>query len=71
VYPFHIDAAGKWDFYRVNDAFFDKAEQMVAMARQYGMTSALVVLWANYVPDTLFSKGKASHVMPFDAVRPY
>jgi hypothetical protein len=42
LYPFQLLASGKWDFYKVNPEFFDKAEQMVNMACDRGFVPVLV-----------------------------
>lgn len=71
IYPFKVKEDGSWDFFQINETFFDKAEKMVQMAYEHGMTCALVVLWANYVPGTIFSDQDAHFVMPYTAVDPY
>jgi hypothetical protein len=70
--PFLSDKEGNWDFNVYNDAYFDKAERMVAMAVEQGFVPVLGVLWANYVPGTRFSqKSPVASAMPLDAVIAY
>ena len=71
IYPFHPSSEGNWDFYRINDEFFDKAEKMVQMACDKGMVPVLVVLWNNYVPGTWANKKVPQYGIPKDAVKPY
>lgn len=56
VKPFALKADGTFDFETYNEDYFDRAERMFAKAHQKGMTIALVLLWANYVPDTWASQ---------------
>ena len=70
--PFLIDANGNWDFYRLNEAYFDKAEQMVAMAVAFGFVPVLGVVWKCYVPGTRASqRSPIPSAMPLDAMQPY
>lgn len=69
VYPFETKENGEWDFHRIDEGFFERAEHMVRMASQKGFTCALGVLWAIYVKDTNASEKFGSHIMPFDAVK--
>ena len=63
---------GKPDFYSINDKYFDKAEQMVAMAYKRNFVPVLFPLWCNYVPGTwAANRVGADFTMPFDAIRPY
>jgi hypothetical protein len=71
LYPFQLLASGKWDFYKVNPEFFDKAEQMVKMACDRGFVPVLVVLWNNYVPGTWANLRVPEYGMPIDAVKSY
>jgi len=69
--PFAVDENGRWDFDRIDEAYFDRAEAMVRAAKAHGFTCALVLLWSNFVPDTTFSKGNLERLLPFEAVAPY
>jgi hypothetical protein len=70
--PFLPDADGNWDFYRLNEAYFDKAERMVAMVAEAGFVPVLGVLWRCYVPGTDASqRGFMPSAMPLDAVEAY
>lgn len=64
-------ADGQFDFSRINDAYFDRAEELVAMAGKRNITVALVALWHNYVPDTWGGDGSSFQKMPIEAVRTY
>ena len=70
--PFLSDADGKWNPTAYNEAYFDKAEKMVAMAVEQGFVPVLGVLWANYVPGTGFSRRTPiPTAMPLDAAVAY
>lgn len=68
--PF-LEVDGKWDYFHLNDAYFDHATKLCAVAKEYGFELALVVLWCNYVPDTWASKFYAKGTMPFEAIESY
>ena len=44
VPPFELHPDGRWDFSRLNEAYFDKAETMVGMAVEAGFLPVLTVL---------------------------
>jgi hypothetical protein len=70
--PFLPDAGGNWDFYRLNEAYFDKAERMVALAVEDGFVPVLGVVWKCYVPGTRASqRSPIPSAMPHDAVKSY
>ena len=70
--PFLSNAEGNWDFYRLNEAYFYKAERMVKMAVEAGFVPVLGVLWKNYVPGTVASqRSPIPSAMPLDAVKAY
>lgn len=71
VAPFRKTAAGRWDFRRINPAYFRKAAQMVAMARQQGFTCALAVLWCNYLRDTWGARRAPGFQMPRASLKPF
>lgn len=69
--PFKEAPGGGWDFSRVNEEYFDRAEKMVEMAVERGFTPALVVLWCNYVPGTWGSRLPIARVIPREHLVPY
>lgn len=70
--PFLSDAEGNWDFYRLNEAYFYKAERLVKMAVEADFVPVLGVVWKNYVPGTLASqRSPIPSAMPLDAVEAY
>ena len=70
--PFQLDADGNWDPYQLNDAYFDKAERMVAMAVEEGFLPVLGVVWKCHVPGTSASqRSPIPSTMPLDAVKAY
>lgn len=48
--PFQLDSRGRWDLDRPDASYFAHAQAMVETAAAQGITSALVVLWCDYVP---------------------
>lgn len=69
--PFEMTAAGKFDFHKFNEEYFERVQKMLDMAVEKGFIPALVVLWCDFVKDTWASGLMPSHVMPLDAVQPY
>lgn len=70
--PFHIGENGAMDYFRINDAYFERAARMVEMAASRGFVVALFVLWSVYVKGTwVTTKRTDQHVMPFEAIAPY
>jgi len=69
--PFPLKEDGTFDFGNVNEAYFDRAEEMVKMAAEQGLTSALVLLWVNYLPNTWATNLLATHHFPLDYVEEY
>lgn len=54
--PFEKDEYGNFIYDKRNDLYFDKAERMIKKAYEKDMTVALVLLWANYIPNTWASQ---------------
>ena len=50
--PFAVDTDGRYDYSAPDESYFENARDMVAVAREEGMQSALVLLWCCYVPGT-------------------
>ncbi len=70
--PFLPDAEGNWDAYRLNEAYFDKAEKMVAMAVASDFLPVLGVVWKCHVPGTLASRrSPIPSTLPLDAMKDY
>jgi hypothetical protein len=71
IAPFKKGPGGCYDYYAIDNGYFERAGGMLETAREHGFTPALVVLWCDYVPDTWLSRLNPERVMPYDAVRPY
>ncbi|AET61162.1 beta-glucosidase [Paenibacillus terrae HPL-003] len=69
--PFEYDDEGNYDYYKLNEAYFNRAETMLDMAVNCGFVPALALLWCNYIPDTWAAKLRDEKKMPLDAVEPY
>jgi hypothetical protein len=70
--PFEKDDSGRWDFTRYNNAYFNKAEQMIEMAVAAGFVPVLGVVWKCYVPGTNASRrSPIPTAMPLEAVKTY
>lgn len=69
--PFSRMEDGKPDFFRYEEAYFDKAERMLQILSDADMIPCLHLLWANYIPDTWAAALSPDTVMPFSAVAPF
>ena len=69
LHPF-IMKDGKYDFSKINETYFDKAEEMLAVMREYDMIPFLHLFWVNYIPDTWAAQKSPGTVMSFEFVRP-
>jgi len=70
VHPFRFTERGKYDFGRVNDAYFDRAQQMAAAAARHGFILDLTLFWLCYVKDTQSYPPDGDWVIPMDRIRP-
>jgi hypothetical protein len=71
VMPFYISPNGEWDFYRIHEGYFDKAEEMIRLACEAGFIPNLTLLWCSFVPGTWLRNPDPSIIMPLEAVAPY
>jgi hypothetical protein len=69
--PFAVDAQGRWDFHSPVPAYFERAAEMIAAARDEGFMPALVVLWCGYVPNSWANQGHPATTIPYDALPGY
>ena len=69
--PFTKKSDGSFDFSQRNTAYFERAEQMVAIAEKYDIRLALVLLWCNYLPNTWATKLRKTSIFPKDLVEEY
>lgn len=69
VHPFAVKD-GKYQFTEINSAYFDRAEAMLEIMREYDMIPFLHLFWVNYIPDTWAAKISPGTVIPFERVRP-
>ena len=71
IYPFDIDKAGRFQFYKLSKNYFSHAGQIVEMAVEMGFVPKLTILHASYVPGTWATKRRPQTIMPREAVKPY
>lgn len=71
IYPFEMDSDGRFDFSKINEEYFKRAQDMLAIAVDKGFVPALVVLWGNYVKDTWMSDNNPINIIPLELVKPY
>ncbi len=71
IAPFAKKNDGTFDFGNVNEEYFNRAEKMVEIAAEHGLTCALVLLWVNYLPRTWATNLKKTHEFPIDYVESY
>ena len=69
MHPFHFKD-GKYDFYNINDAYFDRAEKMLSIMKEYGLIPFLHLFWVNYIPETWGEKSSPDTVMPYECLEP-
>jgi hypothetical protein len=50
--PFAMGKGGRMDFSAINEAYFEKAVEMMEIMTEKGLVPALVVLWNNYIPGS-------------------
>ena len=61
---------GSYRFSEINEAYFDRAEEMLSVMKEYDMIPFLHLFWVNYIPDTWAAKVSPGTVIPFEKVRP-
>jgi len=71
IKPFAFNEDGTFNFYDINEEYFDRAEKMVEAAVKKGFVPVLVLLWCNYIPDTWATKLVQANKMPLDVVDKY
>lgn len=62
---------GKWDYFSINESYFEHARSLCQKAKEQGFELALVVLWSNYVPDTWASKFYDRGILKKEALDAY
>lgn len=70
IYPFNTKDGNVFEFKSFNEEYFVRAKKMCQMAIDKGFRLALVLLWANYVPDTWASKIISDNIIPYDFIKP-
>lgn len=68
--PFAV-VDGHYDFDRINDAYFDKAEALLAETVGQDIVPCLHLMWANYVPDTWAAQRCPDTVMTWEQAERY
>mgnify|MGYP002230522784 CR=1 FL=1 len=69
LYPFATADGHRFDFTKLNEAYYEHAVRMCEQAKEEGFQLALVVLWLNYVPGTWGSKVMDCNVMPKELLK--
>jgi hypothetical protein len=69
--PFELTPTGDWDFGKLNEKYFDRAEKMVELAVKRDFVPALTILWCNYVKGTWGSKITPSKIIPIEYIESY
>lgn len=67
--PFVLDDDGNYQFGQINEEYFDKAEEMVKMAEEMGITSCLHLFWVNYIPQTWGAEKSPERVIPYERLK--
>ena len=69
IHPFAV-VDGKYDFEKIDHAYFEKAQKMLDIMREYDMIPFLHLFWVNYIPDTWAAERSPDTVIPFERIRP-
>lgn len=69
IEPFAL-SNGAYDFNRINEGYFQKAEEMLKIMKEYDMIPFLHLFWVNYIPDTWAAKRSPGTVIPFEKIEP-
>ncbi|MGI6570334.1 MAG: DUF4038 domain-containing protein [Caldicoprobacterales bacterium] len=64
--PFAADEDGQWDMYRIDPEYFRCLDEMMAVTRNAGMYTALVVVWYTYVEKIYEPEARPSKKARFD-----
>ncbi|MCM8711546.1 DUF4038 domain-containing protein [Clostridium sp. SYSU_GA19001] len=70
IYPFPTEDNHTFHFTSFNEEYFNRAKRMCQMAVDKGFRLELVLLWANYVPETWASAIISDNIMPYDFIKP-
>lgn len=73
IAPFKINSKGNFDFYKINEDYFKKANEMLDNATKKGFIPYLAVTVCNYIPDESEAYGyiDPDTIIPMDALEPY
>ncbi|MGA2614694.1 MAG: DUF4038 domain-containing protein [Spirochaetia bacterium] len=69
--PFAVRRDGTWNFLRIEDEYFEKAQRLLDTAWQRGFTPALVVLWCDFIRGTWACARMPTHEIPLEAIEPF
>ncbi|MBB3128444.1 hypothetical protein FHS19_003098 [Paenibacillus rhizosphaerae] len=70
LHPFEFTTKGKYDFAKVNEAYFDRAAEMAEAAVHHGFILDLTLFWLCYVKDTQSWPPDPDWVIPFERIEP-
>jgi len=73
IAPFKLTTKGNFNFNKLNNDYFDKAEKMLIMATKKGFVPYLAVTMCNYIPDEseAFGRVEEKYIIPFDTLEKY
>lgn len=71
ILPYELAEDGSFDFERRNEHYFSRVYKMIQQAHERDMTIALVLLWANYLPDTWATKLRETSIFPKEKIEEY
>lgn len=63
--------SGRWDYGAPNPEYFQRAREMLALARARGFIPALVLLWCDCVPGTWAAARVPGHEIRLEEVEPW
>jgi len=70
LHPFKVTEKG-YDFFTINEDFFDRACLFLETAVSKGFQPNLVLIWVNYIRNSHVQKRDQSQYMPEEAIEPY
>ncbi len=67
LHPFEI-VNKKYQFDKINQAYFDRAVKMLEIMKKHDMIPFLHLIWANYIPDTWAAQRTPDTIMSLECV---
>jgi len=69
-YPFEVNQDGTYNYYKFNEAYFERARGLVGIAYDKGFIPIMLVLHASYTKGTWSTKNHPEFIIPYEQVKP-